>query len=222
MLLDLLFQTTVSSVTEALNLKTQIGFVTVDVAVDMSHSRRASVTQSPIENGTVVSDHVTLEPARLTISGFVTDTPFFLTGFNLGAARSSATFHLLELMWESRQPFIVFTPRRLYTNMVIESLTVPESPESALRFQCELVEIKQVFSQNVTLPPTAETKASPGSVNTLNASNVTNPNHAAGVGGVRSTPTPAPSALQSWAIQGGIGLGIFDPLPAIVTPSGPS
>lgn len=214
-LLTLMFQMAASSLLSAAGLKTQIGLVTVDVAISTTHSRDAEVMSHPVEIGMQIADHVVLRPQKLEISGFVTDTPLFASGFNLGAARSSATFHILSAMMEARIPFMVLTPRKLYTSMLIERLNIPENREGAIRFECTMVQVAQVFAQNVSLPPTAETPSgssvSAGSANGGGAAklvqgNVANPEAAAGITGIRAATTPASPAQQSWlqSLLGGL------------------
>lgn len=215
-IVDLVFQTATSVALQAAGGRTQIGWVTVDVAIEMEHAREAQVTEHPVETGVTVSDHVILRPARVNLSGFVTDTPLFASGLNLGTARSSATFFMLQQMMEARQPIMLMTPRRLYQNMVIERLSIPEGREAALRFECSLVEIKQVTSQNASLPPTAEVSgndslgraaaANGGGIGKLVEGNVANPSHATGVTGIRAQVVPVQETELHWV---GRQVGLF-------------
>lgn len=211
-LLSLIFDTAISAGLSSFGRRTQIGFASVDVAISVEHDRSADVTEFPVEFGATITDHVRLRPRTLVISGFVTDTPLDSSGLSLGAVRSSATFHLLQAMYEARVPLIVLTPRQLYTDMIIERLHVPESKEGALRFECTLRHIVRVFSQNAALPATAEVApdqaaaTSGGGTGRLTAGNVANPEHAAGTVGVRSATQPAPARSSSWlSTLSGIG-----------------
>lgn len=214
-LINLLFRTTVGAAGGIVGAKTQLGFVTLDVAIELEHSREARVTEFPIEGGAIITDHVVMSPNRLKVSGLITDTPFeSLTAF-FGAARSSAAFSMLQVMFEARTPFSVYTPRQLYNNMVIERLVVPETKEGALRFECAMVEITTVFAQNAALPPTSEASGSSklskngGGTSQLASSNVTNPGaNGIGVNGSRVNPSmQGPERLTSWAKQISNGLG---------------
>ncbi|PZQ49758.1 MAG: hypothetical protein DI556_09815 [Rhodovulum sulfidophilum] len=213
-LVQLMFQTATSTALSGLGRRTQIGWAAVDVAISTEHTREAEATQHPVEYGVMISDHIVRRPARLEISGFVTDTPLFAAGFSLGTARSSATFHLLNSMLDARAPIYVLTPRRLYPSMVIERVRVPEGREGALRFECSMKEITQVFSQSIALPPTAEvsqgsTAASAGTgggTGRLVEGNVADPTHAAGTGGNRASAPEAPARTQGWLAKlAGIG-----------------
>lgn len=206
-LVELMFQTATSSALSALGRRTQIGWAMVDVAISMEHLQEAEATDHPVEFGVSISDHIIRRPARLEISGFVTDTPLFAAGATLGSARSSATFHLLMAMMEARQLVYVLTPRKLYASMAIERVRVPEAREGALRFECSLKEVRQVYSQSVALPPTSEaaqgasTSGTGGGIGKLVEGNVADPTSAAGTGGTRAAALDAPANTSAWAAK---------------------
>ena len=47
----------------------------LDASISETHLRTAIVSQNPIEDGSNVSDHITLNPEALTITGLVSDVP---------------------------------------------------------------------------------------------------------------------------------------------------
>lgn len=207
-------------------LPTQIGLITLDVTIEETHDRRAEPTDFPIEGGSSISDHVRLQPNKLTVSGFITDTPLLLNdlglqGVGLGRARAATAFQLLESMFEARLPFTVVSQLRVYQNMVIESLSVPKTRESALRFRVTMQELKLVSGQNVLIPASASEAAksaqssgggaSGGGAGSLGAGNVSNAaRDGVGVDAGRQVATIAPSAtaekgslLHSWLYGNG-------------------
>lgn len=182
----------------ALGVPTQIGLLSVDVTIQESHEFGAQVTDWPIEGGSVITDHVRLEPRSLTIEGFVSDTP--LDSIGLGNVRSATAFELLEQLWEARVPFIVISQLRFYTSMVIESLVIPKTRESALKFTCTMREVTIVSGQNALLPAgessnagasAAKTTSLGGGTGALGAGNVSDVTNAAGVDAGRQTLSPA-------------------------------
>jgi hypothetical protein len=203
-------------------LPTQIGLITLDVTIEETHERRAEPTDFPIEGGSSISDHVRLQPNKLTVSGFITDTPLLLNdlglqGIGLGRARAATAFQLLESMFEARLPFTVVSQLRVYQNMVIESLSVPKTRESALRFRVTMQELKLVSGQNVLIPASASEAAKSaqssggggaggGGAGSLGAGNVSNAaRDSLGLDAGRQVATIAPSAaaekgslLHSW------------------------
>ena len=147
-LLSLLFRVA----TSGSNIRTQIGLVTLDVTISEEHHRSARVTEFPIEGGGNINDHVSLGPKTLDIEGLITDTPFSESGFSLGRSRASTAFFVLEQLWEYRIPFIVYSQLAVYPNMVIESLDIPKSRASELRFKCKLRQLTIVSGQSAIIP----------------------------------------------------------------------
>lgn len=192
-LLTLLFR----SLAGAAGLPTQIGLLTVDVTLQESHEFGARATDWPVEEGTVITDHVRLEPRALTIEGFVTDTPIAFT--SVGNVRSATGFEILEQLWEARTPFIVVSQLRYYENMIIESLVIPKNRESALRFTCNMREVVLVSGQNTLLPAGTSASASKTAGQGGGTSNLrpASPTDAAGVDAGRQNLSPATESETS-------------------------
>lgn len=55
--------------------KVQMGGIVLDVSLSENHQRTSVVTQSEIEDGSAIHDHVVLNPKQLIIEGFISDTP---------------------------------------------------------------------------------------------------------------------------------------------------
>lgn len=58
----------------------QPGYGTVlqfDACINEQHGRDAQVTTNPIEDGSVISDHVVVQPLGLSLTGIVSDTPLY-------------------------------------------------------------------------------------------------------------------------------------------------
>ena len=47
----------------------------MDVSLTEDHSRQSSPTEFPLEDGSVISDHIVISPFELTITGVISDTP---------------------------------------------------------------------------------------------------------------------------------------------------
>jgi hypothetical protein len=156
-----------------------MGPLVLDVLLEEEHYLNSSITDHPIEEGGVIQDHISNEPRRLIIRGFITDTPLLASDVPLGTIRTTSSYQILEQLWLSRQPFAVLSQYRFFDNMVIESLHIPKNTrESALRFNAYLKEITFVSSQNATIPassgsplPGGQSKTG-GGIADLNANNV--------------------------------------------------
>lgn len=177
----MLLQMLIQGVTQSIGLPSMIGLVMVDVTLEETHNFKAIPTDFPVEGGSFITDHVRLEPLSLSISGFVTDTPLTSSGIGLGRAKTVSTFYLLEQMWRDRVPFTVLSQLRIYSNMIVESVSIPKSRESALRFNATLREIQFAYGQNAFIPATSDkslqnssVQASGGGISEMTSSNVAN------------------------------------------------
>lgn len=131
--------------------KAVIGALALDASLEETHELSARVTSNPVESGASVTDHVSIEPKRLTIQGFITDSPVQLfSGIpelldqSSGSLRTSTALNQLQLLFTERQPFSVVTGLQSYENMILQRLTIPRNRETgqALRFTAELIEVR--------------------------------------------------------------------------------
>ena len=114
----------------------QIGLVIPDVVTRESHEDALTITSHPVEKGATISDHAWLTPATVSMDiGFSSggslvdfwDTAQFGVGY--GLSPTEIYQNLLE-MQKSRNLLDVMTGKRLYSNMLISSLSVTTAPSS--------------------------------------------------------------------------------------------
>jgi len=141
----------------------------IDVTVREVHKFINDITEYPIENGSVVTDHVRQQPDRLTMEGIITNTPVIPLNSVIGSLvrgdnsnRNEAAFNELLTMGGfsvSKQPgekpirigppqiIDIVTSLRLYTGMIIGdiSVTVDNTTDNSLVFT---VEFRQVVFVN--------------------------------------------------------------------------
>lgn len=159
-----------------------IGTLRLDMTVDENHQLENQVTEYPIEEGGNISDHIRQLPDKLTLNGLVTNTPINLTQQsnaeiitnaqgkfevrNLERAivnnRVISAFEQLLTMsgrkvnGETIDPQIikVVTGLRVYTNMAIQTISVPRSKITglALRFNITLINVIKVDSETIAIP----------------------------------------------------------------------
>ncbi len=73
-------------------LLTSVGGVEVDATLSEGHNYNALVTENPVEDGSVVTDHIVNLPVVLEMEGRFSDTPFgFLASLLAGTAGLAAT-----------------------------------------------------------------------------------------------------------------------------------
>ena len=152
---------------------TRIGQIRLDATVREEHGMSARVTESPLESGANVADHVISEADTLNIDGVITETPVYFSKepspgsadlvevpYASSGSRVLDGYEALRRLMERRQTITVVTGLRTYQDMVMTNLNVPREPETgvALRFSAELRQIRMVNSASI--PPN---KASPKS-----------------------------------------------------------
>lgn len=128
--------------------RTAISGVVLDAVLSEDHSYNSRVTNYPVENGLIISDHIINEPDALQITGVVSDTPLsFLTllanPIGVSNAPSVNAFNALVEIHNRRERITVVTGIKVYTNMVITSLQVPRNVQSgqSLTFVIDLQKI---------------------------------------------------------------------------------
>lgn len=160
--------------------KAQIGFLKLDASFKETHNRTAKVSDNEVEDGSVISDHVKLDPKSLSMEALISDTPISILGLGvstddfLGAANefadgdksafeglvknsrrtpSEAWKYLNDIM-EKRTPFSIVTSLQRYENMILTSLSAPRSAANGkdLMFNAELRQIQIVASSVVKIP----------------------------------------------------------------------
>lgn len=136
----------------------QIGELKLDASVQEDHTASARITTNPVEDGSVVADHVVLEPETLSIDGIITDDPitYHMRPGEPGAegrSRAIDGYQLLLKLLEERQPLTVVTGLRVYRDMVLTRVSVPRQADTgaALRFTAELTRVRIVSSQVVPM-----------------------------------------------------------------------
>lgn len=94
----------------------QLAGVQINVKVSEQHSFEASVTKTAVEDGSQVAEHVTLIPAKVTVS-------FELTNNGDNLQKAQLAFERLRNLLSERKPVELKTEHALYTNMVLINLS---------------------------------------------------------------------------------------------------
>lgn len=134
--------------------KTKIDTIELDALISEDHKYSSKVTDYPVEDGTIISDHIVNEPVKLMIQGIVSDTPInIFAQFN----RSIDAFNELVRIHNERLVVTVVSGIKTYQNMAITSLDVPRNLKTgqSLTFNIELQQIKFERNVNVDLEESA-------------------------------------------------------------------
>lgn len=130
--------------------KNKIGAIELDLTIDETHVRNADVTDFPVEGGGQIQDHISNQPKRLKITGFITDSPIE-TDSSL-ANRVQDAFDALDELFDKRITFDVVSGLKVYSNMAFESLDMPLTQLGSCQFTATLKQITITHSELVSLP----------------------------------------------------------------------
>lgn len=150
--------------------KSSIGGIALDAVLSESHESVVTLTENEIEMGAAISDHAIIEPMRLEMIAYVTDTPFVLptlgsiidsvTGIfgssnESNLTRTSSTFNDLLRLQQRREALDVQTRLFLYTDMILVSLTIVQDKATSkmLALNLKFQEARVVESQIVQIDP---------------------------------------------------------------------
>ena len=160
-----------------------IGGYIFDAYLRVSHSRKLTITQHPVESGAAITDHSFEEPITFELEIGMTDTtlgkiPSQFSGLNLLYTNSSVksravkAYDILVGMQKSRQP-LEFVCRYGTFNVVVEEISPEDdyTTKYSLRAQVKLKQIIQaVVSQKiVSANPEITTSINRGSQNSVDA-----------------------------------------------------
>lgn len=127
-----------------------------DGTLNESHDASGKATEHPVSRQKSISDHISLNPFRLTITGVITNVPLSASadGIAPDPNRVRDTYRRLIQLWESRGLFTVVTGLEVYENMAIERVSVPrgQGGKLAIRPTVELKQIRLVTLAEVPIP----------------------------------------------------------------------
>lgn len=132
---------------------TNSGGLDLDCIVAETHNRTSELTKFPIEDGSVISDHIINNPIELTINGLKSDVS--MTIYDIRGLNASITaFEQINLLMDNKELVRVVTSIKVYDNMHISSFSVPKNKETAntLDFTMTLVQAKVVTTQLTEIP----------------------------------------------------------------------
>ncbi len=141
------------------------GFL-IDISVSEDHTFEAEVTSHPVESGSTISDNIRPMPIKVSMTCMVTNTPLepmrtrrealppFAPGQPLEpyALAQQALAHLKKV-WAKREPVTIRTSLGTFTNMAMNSLTVPRAADDgdALKFSVSFTQIVTVLNARTSM-----------------------------------------------------------------------
>jgi hypothetical protein len=141
--------------------KGALDFVELDCTINEAHDFDTVVTEHAIEAGASVADHVRITPAKLSMSGIVSNTPLSLIP-NINPLRAEDALEKLLGYQEEAELLEVDTKLRVYDNMLLKKVRVTRDVDTGnvvaldLEFQ-ELLTVASLFA--VVAAPSTDVKA---------------------------------------------------------------
>ncbi len=123
----------------------KFGEITVQVVTTENANDVLTITKQPVQQGASITDHAFKEPTAFSMQILFQDNPF--------TTLSKLYQELLDLQ-ESRVPFDVITPKRIYRNMLIASLsqTTDKNTENCLAVSITFQEVILVSVVTTSVP----------------------------------------------------------------------
>ncbi len=149
-----------------------IGGIIANVTIEETSIDRLAITDHPVEQGGVITDHSYKRPASVTIVAGWSNSSFQAGG---DVDYVTQIYDALLELQASRQPFDVVTGQRTYQNMLMENLykKTDEKTENALICICECREIQIVSTQTVVVPSSDKMKSPESNAATTRKGTVT-------------------------------------------------
>lgn len=146
--------------------KRHIASIVPDVVIKEVHTDKLTITDHPVQRGSVITDHACKDPEQLEMEFGWSNSSFklssLLSGKSLLETTDLRTIYNQLLGWqESCIPISIGTGKREYTDMLIESLRVQteSSTENVLQVTAFFRKIRLVDTEDRMLAP--ENQANP-------------------------------------------------------------
>mgnify|MGYP000630542321 CR=1 FL=1 len=148
-----------------------------DALIDQTDTLEATVPEYTVEDGFVVSDAIILNPEKLDMTLYITDTPVtWYSRHGSGQDRVESIVKQLQELYYTAEPTTVVTSAKSYTNMAIESLSISKSVEIgyAREVSISFKKIRVTSAKTTTIPDSygksGTTQASAGTASTSSGS----------------------------------------------------
>lgn len=133
--------------------RSMIGSLALDALLIEDTELTANISAYPVEDGTVISDHITHEPERLSLSGVVTGAGvrLFSAGGRSKLIEAKAT---LREIHAQRLPITIVTGMDIYTDYAMSNAKISRTNEGEkITLDCEFQKIDKVQLRQADLPP---------------------------------------------------------------------
>ena len=139
-----------------------VGNLEFDCLDSETHEWAREVTTNPVENASPIADHIIEQPDQITITGMISNAPIRgyleqIGGIIDGSINDdlvAQAFAKLDDLRKSHELVTIYTRYRTYENMLIQSISIPRSPDNgdAIVFTLQAIQVRIVTSQSTSLP----------------------------------------------------------------------
>lgn len=126
-----------------------------DALIDEERTLGATVPQYSVEDGYSVSDSIILDPEKLNMTLYVTNTPVtWVARHGTSQDRVNSVCKQLEELYLNKEPVTVVTTDATYTSMAIESISFKKSVETGYSREIPIsfVKIRVTKAKTTTIP----------------------------------------------------------------------
>jgi len=132
-----------------------LGGVQFDAIISRDRAYEAEVPTYPVEDGYKVSDAVLRGPLSLSVTAFISNSPItWRRQLGNSQNRVSRVCKQLEKLYFSGDPVTFTSGNKVYRNMALVSLTIPENAEmmNAVEVSFQLQQVEITKSKTTTIP----------------------------------------------------------------------
>lgn len=134
--------------------ETSQGNYLFDAYFNINHESTLSITEHPVQTGANISDHAFMQPNILTFEIGMSDVMQDLSNsdykdFSGDTTRSINAYKILRQLQYDRIPINVYTKLYDYKNMLIETLSAPDTNQTAYALKAS-VTLKELLVATVT------------------------------------------------------------------------
>lgn len=122
--------------------------ITPDVKKTEIHKMSSSVTETILENGSVISEHIIQSPVSVTLSFEETNGGKLLNNIVNYVTKRKTTFDKLVDIWERKIQCTIITEHKKYNNMVISNMPIVHKEPYKGAYQI-MVDFKQINTRNI-------------------------------------------------------------------------
>lgn len=189
----------------------KIGDLSVDVLLETETNFDSEVTENPVEDGSIIADHVQRKPMSLKMQVVFTPTPISFGTVDNNRLQNVA--NSLMKIYLNREPITIKTVDSIYNNMVMVRAPLPKTVKNGICYKMEL-EFKyvQIVTQRTEdIPEEYANNDAQGKAGTTekDGGTATQSNLGTGMTTIQNTSTVKVNTIQAdYSVAGEIQTGL--------------